>query len=72
MPLQTPPSIVAPAPLPSHVHASLAEAEQAAIKEKGKVDILVYAYLAAMPSQAQAAHEWTTSFDGARARGSHE
>lgn len=72
MPLQTPPSIVAPAPLPSHVHASLAEAEQAAIKEKGKVDVLIYAYLPAMPGQAQAAHEWTMSFDGARARGSHE
>lgn len=72
MPLQAPPAIITPTPLPSHVHASLAEAEQAVTQEKGKSDILLYAYLAATPSQAQAAHEWTTTLDGARERGRHE
>lgn len=72
MPLQTPPAIIAPAPLPSHVHGSLAEAEQAANKNAGKTTVMLYVYLAATPGQVEAAHDWTTSLDGARARGSHE
>ncbi len=72
MPLQSPPAVIAPAPLPSHVHGSLTEAEHAANKDAGKTTVLLYVYLAATPGQAQAAHDWTTSLNGARARGSHD
>jgi hypothetical protein len=72
MPLQVPPSITAPAPLPSHVHASLTEAERAAARAAGKGSDTLLVYIAATRDQAQAAHEWTTSLDGARARGSQE
>lgn len=72
MPLQTPPAIQAPAPLPSHVHRTLKEARQALSEFPAGSNHHLLAYLGGTAEQARAADDWTGTLSGAMVRGVRE
>lgn len=73
MPIQTPPAIIAPAPLLSHVHATLADAEAGSSAQSAPgSQRSILAYIPTTKGQEQAAKDWTSSLSGARARGRQE
>jgi hypothetical protein len=71
MPIQTPPAIVAPAPLPSHVHAELKEAERA-VEAVRPGERHVLAYISGTADQARMAMDWAATMAGAEKRGDYE
>lgn len=73
MPIQTPPAIIAPSPLPSHVHPTLADAEMGTAAQSAPgSQRSILAYIPTTKAQEHAAQDWTASLSGARARGSYE